>query len=88
MQTSSNNSQTPEGNHMVLKQGYTASEKQLDSFERYLTQYPKDQRQAFIDVADAAFMCLQWFRAQDIEPGADAIVAMAGLVLQREPTIA
>jgi hypothetical protein len=43
---------------------------------------------ALIDVADTAFMCLQWFRAQRVAPTADAIVRMAALILQREDAAA
>lgn len=61
--------------------------REIDVFERYLERTdgraPFMIRDALIEVADTALGCLEWFRAQKLEPTADAVVAMTRLVLDQ-----
>lgn len=59
-----------------------------NDFDKKLEHLRHDEwRGPLVDVADTMEICLLWFRAQKIEPTADALVAMARLVIERKREI-
>lgn len=55
-----------------------------DRFEALLRATPDgDWKQAVVDVADTALLCVAWFGARSLTPTADAIIRMVELVMRR-----
>lgn len=48
------------------------------------SQSPKEWRDALVGVADTAYMCISWFKDQDIKFTAADLMTMTGLVMKKE----